>query len=329
MICPAERSNAEIRMLSPARCALLIGALALAGVPPAQGAMASSLLAARPLNDGFVSTGFLPSLLRERVTFASGGARSPRQISTKAPIPRSRRPVVTVTTTGPGQAGFVHYFVIDTPDGERETQIGIELPDERIAWSFPELGVVVSPFIESGQVDVNGRSYPVQHLYGIRPFPDEASMRVLQREISARVAPWIDDATPYCNQAAPSDHLCLSCLGFVMRILFPPRSGAFPSLPSDFEGSGAGLYFTTEDLLLYLTGLQGMRSRAARLRRINALPLPQNLKTDLVELVDAMDPPNHAGSEKPGYGQAASGGTKPDARAYSRPQTRRSQKKKL
>lgn len=292
----------------------LLWVLALSGVPPAQGALPSSLLTARAVNEGLASTGFLPPSLRERVTFASGGARPLRPISTKAPIPRSRRPVAAVATTGPGQAGYVHYFVIDTPDGERETQIGIELPDERIAWSFPGLGVVVSPFIESGQVDVNGKSYPVRHLYGIRPFPDEASMRVLQQQISARVAPWIDNATPYCNQTAPSDHLCLSCLDFVMRILFPPRSGAFPSLPSDLEGSGAGLYFTTEDLLLYLTGMQGMRSRAARLKRIKALALPENLREDLLELVEAMDSPKAAGSAEAGprvQGAAARNDSRP------------------
>ena len=57
---------------------------------------------------------------------------------------------------------------------------GIELPDRRIAWSFPGLGVHVAPFIAAGAVDAKGRMFRVRHLYGLRPFADEAAMRSLR-----------------------------------------------------------------------------------------------------------------------------------------------------
>src|SRR5262249_24661274 len=64
-------------------------------------------------------------------------------------LPRTARgdaPVETVDTTRPGQAGYVHFFLLETPEGEGEIQIGIELADGQIAWSFPEIGVGVVPF---------------------------------------------------------------------------------------------------------------------------------------------------------------------------------------
>src|SRR5688572_19803258 len=50
---------------------------------------------------------------------------------------RADAPVITTTGTASGNAGFIHYFVITGPDGEPESQVGIEMPDSRIAWSFP------------------------------------------------------------------------------------------------------------------------------------------------------------------------------------------------
>lgn len=213
-----------------------------------------------------------------------------RRPASKSAPSRGTAPVVTVAAPGPGQSGYVHYFVIDMPDGERETQIGIEMPDGMIAWSFPELGVVVSPFIASGEMAVNGRNYSVQHLYGIRPFPDTASMRALQKDLVNRVIPWVEDATPYCNQTARSNELCLSCLGFAMQILYPSRAGFLVALPTDFRRAASGLYITTEDLLLYQAGLHGLSSRQARLNRIERLAIPQRLREDLIELVRAMEP---------------------------------------
>lgn len=220
------------------------------------------------------------------------GARS-------APAPtavaRESEPVVTATTAGPGQSGYVHYFVIEKPDKSLETQIGIELPDRRIAWSFPELGVAVSPFIEAGPLEVNGKIYRVEHLYGIRPFPDDESMRALQRDLARRIVPWVEDETPHCDSREPAGPLCISCLGFAMRVLFPGRTPEYPALPRDFEHAGSGGYYTTEDLLLYLAGLHGL-SREARLRRIDeAIPL-HNLREDLRRLVHAADSNDTVGS---------------------------------
>ena len=258
---------------------------------------------------------FLPASLRSRITFASGNspraaapgngatvgagekpgsAANTRPSRTGASAQRASKPVIATTTTGPGQSGYVHYFVIETPDGERETQIGIELPDGRIAWSFPELGVVVSPFIASGQLPVNGRSYTVRHQFGLRPFPDDESMLALQNALVGRVISWVEDETPYCNLTARSNQLCLSCLGFVMRVLYPSRSGAMASLPPDFESSSPGLYITTEDLLLYLTGLHGARTKEARLSRIDGLALPSTLREELIQLASSMDPGDSA-----------------------------------
>src|SRR5215213_3021327 len=131
------------------------------------------------------------------------------------PAARTPQPVVTVSGTAPGQAGYIHYFVITGPDGEPESEVGIELPNDRIAWSFPEMGVVVSPFIRSGQITANGKSFEVEHRYGIRPLRDQQSLRMLQRELADRVAWWVNEKVPYCDEELPPKRLCVSCLGFV------------------------------------------------------------------------------------------------------------------
>lgn len=200
---------------------------------------------------------------------------------------RKNAPVVTVSSVGPGQAGYVHYFVIKPPDGDEETQIGIELPDQRIAWSFPELGVVVSPFIAAGIVHANGKQYDVQYLYGLRPFPDDESMRRLQAELMTRVTLWVEDATPYCNPQGPPGHFCMSCLGFTLRILFPGPTPEYPAVPRDFPRASRDAYYTTEDLLLYLVGLHGLRGQAAQLKRIDELALPESLREEAIRLVNA------------------------------------------
>ena len=205
------------------------------------------------------------------------------------------RNVVTATATGPGQSGFVHFFVIGAPNGEREIQVGIEVPDGRIAWSVPELGVVVSPFMDAGELQTAGGTYTVRHLYGIRPFHDDAAMSALEKNLWQRVIPWVEDATPYCPLASSSSQPCLSCLGLVLRVLYPSSTGGMPALPPDFERSGAGMYFTTEDLLLYLAGLQGSRSSPERMARIDALTLPQNLREDLVRIVQSLDENDSSG----------------------------------
>lgn len=188
------------------------------------------------------------------------------------------------------QAGYVHYFVIKHPDGDEETQIGIELPDQRIAWSFPDLGVVVSPFIRSDVVQANGKQYEVQYLYGLRPFPGDESMRRLQAQLMTRVTLWVEDATPHCNPQGQPGQFCMSCLGFALRILFPGTTPEYPLVPRDFPRTSRDTYYTTEDLLLYLVGLHRLRGNAARLKRIDELALPENLREEAIRLVNATTP---------------------------------------
>lgn len=196
---------------------------------------------------------------------------------------------VTVSRTAPGQTGYVHYFVITGPDGEPETQVGLELPGDRIAWSFPELGVSVYPFIASGQIVANGKTFDVEHLYGIRPFSDEGSMASLRRELDSRIAWWIDQKTPYCDEQEPSSRLCTSCLGFVMRVLYPGSSPAWVALPADFRSTRGSVY-TTEDLLMYLAGVRPDATRQARTKRIQALKVPENLREELARISNDVVP---------------------------------------
>jgi hypothetical protein len=206
-----------------------------------------------------------------------------------ATVARNRLPVAAVTTVAPGQAGYVHFFVITDAEGEMETQLGIELDDQRIAWSVPGIGVNVSPFIANGTIGSEGKLFKVQHLYGLRPFPDDASMRALQKAMPSRVVPLVEDDTPYCYLRPLRGDFCLNCLGFVMRVLFPGSTANFPALPPDFARKGADDFYTTEDMLLYLGGLHGFTTQAARLQRVAQLDIPQNLRDDLLLLVNGTD----------------------------------------
>lgn len=224
-------------------------------------------------------------LLASETTFKRTGA-APRASKPGATWERASAPVVVTSSTAPGNAGYVHYFVVTGPDGEPESQVGIELPDDRIVWSFPEVGVVVSPFVASGSVLANGKSFEVVHLYGLRPFSDEQSMRVLQQELTARVAPWVEDKTPFCDEERPPKQVCVSCLGFVLRVLYPPPSpalSALPALPSDFKSARKNIY-TTEDLLLYLAGVQVDAPRPVRLQRIETLAIPEPMREQLLRI---------------------------------------------
>src|SRR5690349_7250313 len=93
-----------------------------------------------------------------------------------------KTPVVS-TSVAPGQSGYVHYFVLEHPDGSLEGHVGIELQDQRIAWSFPDAGVIVSPFIALGPLQIGDKIFKIQHLYGIRPFNDDRSMQTLRNDL--------------------------------------------------------------------------------------------------------------------------------------------------
>jgi len=202
---------------------------------------------------------------------------------------RSSRPLQSATGVAPGQAGYVHYFLLRMPDDSTEVQVGIELEDQRIAWSFPDLGVVISPFIAGGEVQAGGKTYDVWHLYAIRPFPDDAAMARLRKALPARIGPWVSAGIPYCLDDSPQNQ-CMSCLGFVLRVLFPGRSGDYPSLPRDFHYTTNPSQYTPNDLLLYLSGMPELPNRNARLQRLAQLNLPDDLRMDLEELVHTMNP---------------------------------------
>lgn len=195
------------------------------------------------------------------------------------------RSVQAVTTVGLGQAGFVHYFLITHPDDSLEYQVGIELEDQRIAWSFPEAGVMVSEFVKKGALTANGKQFKVEHLHGIRPFSRDHEMRILQKELSARVAQWVDSETPYCLLRQPRQMFCLSCGDFVVRILYPGAHPLIPALPRDFvRSTGAG--YTTDDLLLYLVGLHDLPDKRAMLAKLAALDVPAVMREDIIAMIN-------------------------------------------
>ncbi len=217
-------------------------------------------------------------------TRSVAAARAPAAgIATRAVLP-------VVATVGPGQEGYVHYFVLTAPDGEEEIQVGIEYPGRQIAWSFPGLGVIVQPFMSAGTIDANGVEYAFRHLYGIRPFPDAESLARLQAHLVRRVAYWVDGETGYCDPSSGAE--CLSCLGFVMHVLFPGPGSGYPRLPDDFRRT-SGPYYSTEDLLLYLAGAQ-QPTRDARARRIASLTVPDNLREDLFRIAGLATPDSAA-----------------------------------
>lgn len=196
---------------------------------------------------------------------------------------RASKPLHAVSNTAFGQAGYVHYFLLRMPDDTLEVQVGIELADQQIAWSFPEVGVTVSPFIDAGEMEAGGRVYEVWHLYGLRPFPDDAAMASLRRELPLRVKRWVKAGLPYCLDDGPRSN-CISCLGFVLRALYPVRNG-YPQIPVDFSRTRISKQYTPNDLLLYLSGMLELPDRNARMQRLQQQTLPADLREDLEELI--------------------------------------------
>jgi hypothetical protein len=67
-------------------------------------------------------------------------------------------------------------------------------------------------------------------------------------------------------------------------VLFPGRTPEYANFPRNFPRVAGEEYHTTEDLLLYLTGLHVPRTDAARQRRIAALGGPPALREELERL---------------------------------------------
>jgi hypothetical protein len=250
----------------------------------------------------------LPALLPVRgIAVASAAVKaSPQQKNAPAKTspalvkPAGANALSVVTATGPNQAGYVHYWMITAPDGESEIQVGIELPDQRIAWSFPGLGVHITPFIAEGEVDASGRVFQVQHLYGLRPFTNDTSMRSLRSSLMRRVTPLVKQQVPYCELNGEAPRLCMSCMGFVSQVLFPGRTPEFANFPRTFTRIDGEHYHTTEDLLLYLTGLNNLPTDAARKRRMEAIGGPPELQEELARLTAKLaEPPVAVAAAKP------------------------------
>ncbi len=190
----------------------------------------------------------------------------------------------TVTDVADGQAGYVHYFLITHPDGTPEDQVGIELEDRRIAWSFPGAGVIVSGFVKNGILDIAGKTFFIEHLHGIRPFRTAGEMQSLRNDLSLRVAYWVDEETPYCIFRQPGERLCLNCGDFVASILFPATNPLMVGLPEELTRTLGGTP-TTDDLLIYMLGLYALPDAKSRLRQLATMNVPESLRIDVMAML--------------------------------------------
>ena len=229
----------------------------------------------------------------------------------------------TVTDVADGQGGYVHYFLITHPDGTPEDQVGIELEDQRIAWSFPGAGVIVSEFVKDGPLDIAGKTFFIEHLHGIRPFRTAIEMQALRNDLAHRVAYWVDEATPYCIFRQPGEQFCLNCGDFVARILFPATNPLMAGLPEEFTRT-LGNMPTTDDLLIYMLGLHNLPDAKSRLERLATLDLPYSLRLDVVEMLQ----PDHSALQAAAPGVTTTG-LAPARKPVSRIATRRTQSRRL
>lgn len=254
--------------------------------------------------------------------FAQAAAPKPPGITPAASTAISTSAVRAVTTVAAGQAGYVHYFRLTHQDGTLEDQVGIELEDQRIAWSFPGAGVIVSDFISNGALNIAGETFVIEHLHGVRPFRTAREMQNLRNDLSRRVAFWVDDQTPYCIFRQPGEPFCLNCGDFVVRILYPVANPLMVGLPAELT-STFGNTPTADDLLMHMLGLHNLPDAKSRLGRLAALDLPDTLRRDVMEL---LQPGSQvvAGS-MPG---TTSSSTAPDKKP-SRVATRRTQSRRL
>ncbi len=268
---------------------------------------------------------FMALLLLQYALFSAWSQAAAPAPSAATPVaPTVAKPAIhAVTRVADGQAGFVHYFLITHPDGTLEEQVGIELEDQRIAWSFPGAGVIVSDYVANGLLNIAGKRYFIEHLHGIRPFRTAAEMKILRNELSSRVAFWIDNDTPYCVIRQPGEPFCLNCGDFVARILFPGSIPQLVGLPEEFTRT-LGDMPTSDDLLIYMLGLHNLPDAPSRIRQLVRLNLPESLRLDVAAM---LQPDNAAlAAATPA---ATSIRTTPDKKARSRIAIRKTQSKRL
>jgi hypothetical protein len=252
-------------------------------------------------------------------TCAQAAALAPQAISLRIAPDNNHNALRAVTDVADGQAGYVHYFLITHLDGTLEDQVGIELEDQRIAWSFPGAGVIVSEFVKNGVLDIAGNIFFIEHLHGIRPFRTTSEMQVLRNDLPRRVAFWVDEETPYCIFRQPGEKLCLNCGDFVVRILFPAPNALMVALPEELTRA-VDSTSTTDDLLIYMLGLHTLPDVKSRLERLRTLDLPETLRLDVL----AMLQPDQVSTTA-----ATIAGTVQGKKPVSRIATRRIQNKRL
>jgi len=192
--------------------------------------------------------------------------------------------VHAVNSVAADQAGYVHYFRITHPDNTLEDQVGVELDDQRIAWSFPGVGVIVSEFVKDGPLHVAGVTYRIEHLHGLRPLKSERDMQLLRRDLTRRVAFWVDDETPYCVFRQPGEPFCLNCGDFVARIIYPGTNPLMVGLPNDFIRTLSKMP-TADDLLIYMLGLHNLPDASSRIAQLANMEMPNSLRTDVLEML--------------------------------------------
>jgi hypothetical protein len=89
--------------------------------------------------------------------------------------------------------------------------------------------------------------------------------------------------------------------------------------------------YTTDDLLLYLTGLDALATPESRIKRIEGSALPRSLREELLQLASTLDTADHAGPADAPAAQNVSGKSGPRAGSYLKSGQRRpaAQGKKL
>lgn len=262
---------------------------------------------------------------------------APQKVSASPPIPAPAPALaptpaaannaagsLAVTNVGHGQAGYVHYFLITHPDGTPEDQVGIELEDQRIAWSFPGAGVIVSGFVKNGVLNIAGKPFFIEHLHGIRPFRTAGEMQTLRNDLSRRVAYWVDEETPYCIFRQPGERPCFNCGDFVASILFPATNTLMIGLPEDFTRT-PGNMATPDDLLMYMLGLHALPDAKSRLEKLATMDLPYSLRLDVAQML-ADHPALSALAAATG---ATTAGPAPVRKPVSRIAIRRTQSRRL
>ena len=194
-------------------------------------------------------------------------------------------PQPMVSAMHANQAGYVHFWEMTLANGELETQVGMALQDQRIVWSLPGLGVRVTPFMANGVLALEGQRFQLRYRYGLAPLLSPQALEVFRQSLLRRVAVIVGRRIPYCPLNGERPGVCMSCMALVSQLLFPGQRLDYPLFPPQFPRVAGESYYTTEDLLLYLSGFDRLPSTArdAQLAQLQASPA---LREDLLRLTE-------------------------------------------